>query len=65
MPLFPVPALLALATNAALLAAFLYEDPTTSALALLLLAVLTLAMSLAARRASVSASRIADVGASL
>lgn len=39
MPLFPLPALFAMVVNAALLAAFAYEDPSTTAKAFLSLAV--------------------------
>lgn len=41
MPLFPLPAVFAMAVNSALLVAFVYEDAGTASLAFLLLAVLT------------------------
>ena len=51
MPLFPLPALAAIAVNMASLAAFIYEDARTASLAFLLLAVITSVVFLAARPA--------------
>jgi APA family basic amino acid/polyamine antiporter len=50
MPLFPLPALLALGVNAALLAAFVYEDPVTAVLGFAGLGMLVVPIYLAIRR---------------
>jgi APA family basic amino acid/polyamine antiporter len=49
MPLFPLPAIIALVVNATLLAAFLYESPRTVLRATALLVVVTGAVSVATR----------------
>jgi APA family basic amino acid/polyamine antiporter len=49
MPLFPLPALFSMTINAALLMAFIYEEPRTSGWAFALLALLTLLASWAGR----------------
>ncbi|WP_293974181.1 hypothetical protein [Sphingomonas sp.] len=51
MPLFPAPALFSLFVNAALLTAFVYEEPLVPAWAFALLGALTLLASWAAYRA--------------
>jgi APA family basic amino acid/polyamine antiporter len=50
MPLFPIPAVIALAINGALLVVFVMEDPATTARAFALLVVLTAALWLATRK---------------
>lgn len=50
MPLFPIPAVVALAINGVLLVVFVMEDPTTTARAFALLALLTATLWLATRK---------------
>ena len=64
MPLFPLPAILALVVNATLLAAFLYESPLTVLRATALLAVVTGAVAIATRRSAGRPVKVAfDAGA--
>ena len=64
MPLFPLPAIIALVVNATLLAAFLYESPLTVLRATALLAVVTGAVAIATRRSAGRPVKVAfDAGA--